>query len=148
MKSVKLFLTALAVLTGTSVLAQSNLKEVVAPGNKVFVQIVNDADHPLPEDEMADLTRVSAEAGEWACVESAEEADFILRVEAKKKMVFNSPRTWLTPSVVDKEGNVLWQGDTYKADATLTNGFRATNACIRKMLEKGFQKNLFVKAER
>ena len=51
-------------------------------------------------------------------------------------MVFNSPRTWLTPSVVDKDGNVLWKGDTYKADATMFNGYRATNTCIKKVIEK------------
>jgi hypothetical protein len=63
-------------------------------------------------------------------------------------MVFNSPRTWLTPSVLDKENNLLWKGDTYKADATMFNGFRATSSCIKTVIEKGFQKNLFKKAGR
>ena len=35
-------------------------------------------------------------------VATPEEADFILKMESKKKMVFNSPRTWLTPYVLDK----------------------------------------------
>jgi len=120
----------------------------VAAGNKVFVQVVNDEDHPLPEDEVADLIRETAAAGQWESVTSAEEADFIIAVQAKKKMVFNSPRTWLTPSVSDKEGNVLWKGDTYKADATMFNGYRATNTAISKMVENGFNKDLFKAAGR
>lgn len=82
------------------------------------------------------------------CVSEASEADFTLRVEARKKMVFNSPRTWLTPSVLDKEGNVLWESKTYKADATMFNGFRSTSTCISTVIEKGFQKDLFKKAGR
>ena len=82
------------------------------------------------------------------CVSEASEADFTLRVEAKKKMVFNSPRTWLTPSVLDKEGNELWESKTYKADATMFNGFRSTSTCISTVIEKGFQKDLFKKAGR
>lgn len=49
---------------------------------------------------------------------------------------------------IDKEGNVLWKGDTYKADATMFNGYQSTNTCIRTVKEKGFQKNLFKKAGR
>ena len=113
-----------------------------------YVRIVNDQEHPIPADEIEDVTREFAAAGAWERVEEASEADFILNVEAKKKMVFNSPRTWLTPSVVDKDGNVLWKGDTYKADATMFNGYRATNTCIKKVIEKGFQGNLFKKAGR
>ena len=63
-------------------------------------------------------------------------------------MVFNSPRTWLTPSVLDKEGNVLWESKTYKADATMFNGYRSTSTCISTVIEKGFQKDLFKKAGR
>ena len=100
------------------------------------------------EDEVADLIRETAAAGQWESVTSAEEADFIIAVQAKKKMVFNSPRTWLTPSVSDKEGNVLWKGDTYKADATMFNGYRATNTAISKMVENGFNKDLFKAAGR
>jgi len=35
-----------------------------------------------------------------------------------------------------------------KADATMFNGYRATNTCIKKVIEKGFQGNLFKKAGR
>ncbi len=135
-------------LVCTVALAQDSLKEAVAEGNKVYVRIVNDQEHPIPADEIEDVTREFAAAGAWERVEEASEADFILNVEAKKKVVFNSPRTWLTPSVVDKDGNVLWKGDTYKADATMFNGYRATNTCIKKVIEKGFQGNLFKKAGR
>lgn len=84
----------------------------------------------------------------WTSVDTPEEADFILQVEAKKKMVFNSPRTWLTPSVLDKSGDVLWKSKTQQADATMFNGFRATDTCIKKVIEKSFQADLFKKAGR
>lgn len=148
MKALKSILAFALGLVCTVALAQDSLKEVVASGNKVYVRIVNDQEHPLPADEIEDVTREFAAAGAWERVEEASEADFILNVEAKKKVVFNSPRTWLTPSVIDKEGNVLWKGDTYKADATMFNGYRSTNTCIRTVKEKGFEKNLFKKAGR
>lgn len=148
MKYVKFALVLAFALACVTLFAQTPLSSLVAAGNKVFVQVVNDEDHPLPEDEVADLIRETAAAGQWESVTSAEEADFIIAVKAKKKMVFNSPRTWLTPSVSDKDGNVLWKGDTYKADATMFNGYRATNTAISKMVENGFNKDLFKAAGR
>ena len=148
MKAIKTILAVALGLVCTSALAQNSLKEAVAPGNKVYVQLVQDEDHPLPADETADVIRELAAAGAWVSVDEPEDADFILKVVSKKKMVFNSPRTWLTPSVVEKDGDVLWKGDTYKADATMFNGFRCTDSCIKIVIEKGFQKNLFKKADR
>lgn len=147
MKKILLLIFALALVCNT-LSAQTTLPEAVAAGNKVFFQLVNDEEHPIPEDEIEDVTRELVAAGSWELVDSVEEADFILKVISKKKMVFNSPRTWLTPSVLDKEGNELWKGDTYKADATLFNGLKSTNTCIRTVIEKGFVKNLFKKAGR
>ena len=40
---------------GTSAFAQTSLSEAVAAGNKVFVQIVNDNEYPIPADEVADV---------------------------------------------------------------------------------------------
>ncbi len=148
MKALKSILAFALGLICTGAFAQDSLKEAVASGNKVFVQIVNDAEHPIPDDEIGDVTREFAAAGAWESVSEASKADFTLRVEAKKKMVFNSPRTWLTPAVLDKEGKVLWESKTYKADATMFNGFRSTDTCIRIVIEKGFQKDLFKKAGR
>ena len=88
---------------GTTAFAQTSLSKAIAAGNEVFVQIVNDNEHPLPADEVADVVREFSNAGQWTSVETAEEADFILRVETRKKVVFNSPRTWMTLSVLDKE---------------------------------------------
>lgn len=149
MNNMKKIIASLALcLMGIGLFAQTSLKEAVAPGNKVYVEIVNDAEHPMPDKEIGDLIRESAAAGQWEAVSDKQDASFVLSIVTKKKMVFNSPRTWLTPSVIDKEGNVLWKGDTYKADATMFNGFRSTNTCIRTVKEKGFEKNLFKKAGR
>lgn len=141
---------AATLLLAAPLKAQS-LQEVTAEGNKVFVEIVDEfagTDDAFPQDEWQDVTNYSAEAGGWVLVSTPEEADFIFHVDVKKKVVFFSPRTWLTPSVRLKDGTVLWQGKTYIGDADLGNGFRATNAAIAKMLKKGFGKDLFPKIGR
>ncbi len=148
MKKFKLILIAILGLLGTSAMAQNSLSEAVAAGNKVYFKLINDDQHPIPADEIEDVTRELIAAGEWTAVTTPEEADFILQVEAKKKMVFNSPRTWLTPTVLDKSGEVLWKSKTQQADATMFNGFRATDTCIKKVIEKSFQADLFKKAGR
>ena len=145
-----LIAVAAALIMAAPLKAQS-LQEVTAEGNKVYVEIVDEfagTDDAFPHDEWEDVTNYSAEAGGWVLVSTPEEADFIFHVDVKKKVVFFSPRTWLTPSVRLKDGTVLWQGKTYKADADIDNGFRATNAAIAKMLKKGFGKDLFPKIGR
>ena len=148
MKIMKSILALALGLFCTAAFAQTSLQEAVAAGNKVFVQLVVDEEHPIADDEYEDVIGRLAEGGGWVSVAEASEAEFILNVVAKKKVVFNSPRTWLTPTVLDKEGNVLWKGDTYKADATMFNGYKSTNTCIKNVIEKGFQKDLFKKAGR
>ena len=149
MRQLRLIFIAILGLLGTSALAQNSLPEAVAPGNKVYFEIINDAENPIPSDEVEDVTRELIAAGSWTQVSAPEEADFIMQVMAKKKMVFNSPRTWLTPSVLDsKTGHVLWEAKTQQADATMFNGFKATNTCISKVIEKSFQEDLFKKAGR
>ena len=95
---------------GTSAFAQTSLSEAVAAGNKVFVQIVNDNEYPIPADEVADVIREFSNAGQWTAV--------------------------------------VWKGDKIKADATMFNGYKATNTCIRKVIENSFYKDLFKKAGR
>ncbi len=148
MKSLRFILIAVLGLLGTNALAQTTLQEAVAPGNKVYFQLVNDQDHPIPDDEIEDVTRELVNAGQWVSVATPEEADFILKVEAKKRVVFNSPRTWLTPYVLDKDGKELWKSKTQQADATMFNGYRATNTCIKKLIEKSFVADLCKKAGR
>jgi hypothetical protein len=148
MNKIKLLFIVILGFLGTHALAQTSLSEAVAPGNKVYFQLVNDTENPIPEDEIEDVTRELVEAGSWVSVATPEEADFILKVEARKKMVFNSPRTWLTPSVLDKSGNELWKAKTQQADATMFNGFKATNTCIGKVIDKSFKGDLFKKAKR
>ena len=148
MNKLKLFFIAALALLGTSAFAQKSLSEAVAPGNKVYFEIINDAEHPLPADEVEDVTRELIAAGAWKQVSDPADADFVMQVVAKKKMVFNSPRTWLTPSVLTNSGAFLWEAKTQQADATMFNGFKATNTCISKVIEKSFQEDLFKKAGR
>ncbi len=148
MRHLRFIIIAVLGLLGTSALAQTKLSEAVAAGNKVYFQLVNDKDHPIPNDEIEDVTRELVNAGEWVSVSNPQDADFILKVESKKKMVFNSPRTWLTPYVLDKDGQELWKSKTQQADATMFNGFKSTNTCIAKVIEKSFKADLFKKADR
>jgi hypothetical protein len=143
---------SLAAILMTAVPAKAQtLKEVAAEGNKVYVEIVDEfagTDDAFPEDEREDVTNYCVEAGDWVKASTPEEADFIFHVDVKKKVVFFSPRTWLTPSVRLQDGTVLWQGKTYIGDATMGNGYRATDAAVLKMLKQGFKKDLFPKIGR
>ena len=77
MNKLKLFLLAALALLGTGALAQNPLSEAVASGNKVYFEIINDTEHPIPEDEIEDVTRELINAGAWKQVSEPEEADFI-----------------------------------------------------------------------
>ena len=57
MKALKSILAFALGLVCTVALAQDSLKEVVASGNKVYVRIVNDQEHPIPADEIEDVAR-------------------------------------------------------------------------------------------
>lgn len=145
-----LCMLAAALLFNNGSWAQKSLSEVVAAGNKVFVEIEDElaaTKSAFPEDEKESVIRVCSEAGGWRVVESKEEADFILHVVVKKKHIVTSPRTWLTPSVKLLDGSVLWKGETVRADATTFNGFKSTNTALRKLVEKEFPK-LFKEAQR
>ena len=52
MKALKSILAFALGLACTVALAQDSLKEAVAEGNKVYVRIVNDQEHPIPADEI------------------------------------------------------------------------------------------------
>ena len=103
MKLYKASLMAVAAtLLWAAPLKAQTLQEVTAEGNKVYVEIVDEfagTDNAFPDDERQDVTNYVAEAGGWDLVSTPEEADFIFRVDVKKKVVFFSPRTWLTPSI-------------------------------------------------
>ena len=71
------------------------------------------------------MTRELINAGSWKQVSEPEDADFIMQV-----------------------GHVLWEAKTQQADATMFNGYKATNTCIKKVIEKSFQEDLFKKAGR
>ena len=145
------FILAAGMLLMAAPIKAQSLQEVAAEGNKVYVEIVDEfagTDNAFPEDEWEDVTNYSVEAGGWELVKTPEEADFILHIDVKKKVVMMSPRTWLTPSILLKDGTVLWKGKTFIGDADVYNGFRATNAALGKMLKKGFGKDLFPKIGR
>ena len=71
MNKLKFFLLGALALLGTGALAQNPLSEAVASGNKVYFEIINDAEHPIPEDEIEDVTRELINAGAWKQVSEA-----------------------------------------------------------------------------
>lgn len=90
MKKILLLSFALALVCNT-LSAQTTLSDAIAAGNKVFFQLVNDEEHPIPDDEIADVTRELVAAGSWELVESVEEADFILKVVPKRRWSSTAP---------------------------------------------------------
>ena len=88
------------------------------------------------------------DAGGWVKADKPGAADFIMRVEVRKRRVNFGPRTTLTPSVRLKDGTVLWEGKSVDGNAALVNGYRSTDAAISTMVKKDFEKDLFRKASR
>ena len=147
----KMFLlVALLMTAGFQAQAQS-LSDVVAAGKKVYVEIVDlyeGTENAFPGDEKVDLTMGVVDGGDWVKADSPKEADFIMRVEVRKRRVNFGPRTTLTPSVCLKDGTVLWTGKSVDGNAALVNGYRSTDAAISTMVKKDFEKDLFKKADR
>ncbi len=116
-----------------------DMASYVASGNNVYIDWV-DAEGGLSSNEYKDFVRLTKEYTLWKPVESKADAHFVLRLIQNKRMVLTSPACWLTPEILTPDGRLLWRGEQVRADADLGNGFRATDACFKKMLKKDFLK--------
>ena len=153
MNKTRFLLISLAVLLFANSFQASAqlLSDVVAKGKKVYVEIVDlyeGTENALPGDEKVDITMGVVDGGSWVKADSPATADFIMRVEVRKRRVNFGPRTTLTPSVRRKDGTVLWEGKSVDGNAAMVNGYRSTDAAISTMVKKDFEKDLFRKAGR
>ncbi|MCR5709131.1 MAG: hypothetical protein K6G79_01470 [Bacteroidales bacterium] len=116
-----------------------NLAQLAAPGNKVYIEWV-DAEGGLKTDEYDDFVRLTKGYTNWTPVDKKSNADFVLRLIQNKRWVLGSPSCWLTPEILTTGGQLVWRGKMTRGEATAFSGYRATDRCFKKMLDKVFLK--------
>jgi len=105
-----------------------DLGELIAPGKKVFVEVVDTKGTLDYDDEVKDCKQLTDDQFEWKVVDSKDEADFVLRLSMWRKKVIGFPRCYMTPAILLPDGTEVWEGKEVKGDASEFNGFRATVA--------------------
>jgi hypothetical protein len=137
-------LTAVAQLQGDATTRE--LRELVKPGNKVFV-IFDDKTGDF--DEKAEyIVEFLTQDERWKVVESLKEADFVLYVEGHSGRSEHSITTktyYMTPTIRRKDGTDVWTGETVYDWASLANGFKAVKSVSWRLvqsLNRGLEKEL------
>ncbi len=137
-------LTAVAQLQGG--VTTQELRELVKPGNKVFV-VFDDKTGDF--DEKAEyIVEFLTQDARWKVVESLKEADFVLYVEGhsgRSQHSITSKTYYMTPTVRRKDGTDVWTGETVYDWANLSNGFKAVKSVswrLVRSLRKGLEKEL------
>jgi len=105
-----------------------DLGELIAPGKKVYVEVVDTKGTLDFDDEVKDCKQLTDDQFEWKVVDSKDEADFVLQLSMWRKKVIGFPRCYMTPAILLPDGTEVWQGKEVKGDASEFNGFRATVA--------------------
>ena len=116
------------------VLAQESL---MAKSNKVFIENTSKNEKAIKTSQ--ELENRLKEWAYWSVVDNKEDADFVINVEptASKGITATS---WggtsysLAAIFKNKEGDILWESDVYKASPNGTNGFNAGNAVVKKLI--------------
>ena len=133
----------LTMLSGMTLKAQ-NLEELVAPGKKVYVEVVDVKESLDFDDEVRDVRKLTTEEMDWVVVDNKADADFVLQLSMWRKKVIGFPRCYMTPAILLPDGTQIWEGKEFKGDANEFNGFRATAGAYWAMVkafkkEKAFQ---------
>ena len=103
-----------------------DLGELIAPGKKVFVEVVDVKETLELADEIKDCKILTDDQFEWTVVDSKDEADFVLQLSMWRKKLIGFPRCYMTPAILLPDGTQVWEGKEVKGDANEFNGFRAT----------------------
>lgn len=105
-----------------------DLDELIAPGKKVFVEVVDVKETLELADEIKDCKELTADQFDWKVVDTKDEADFVLQLSMWRKKMIGFPRCYMKPAILLPDGTEVWEGKELKGDANEFNGFRATVA--------------------
>ncbi|MFT4024134.1 MAG: hypothetical protein QM664_10170 [Flavihumibacter sp.] len=147
MKKIVFFLSL--VLVSWQLTAQEkSLKELVAKGNKAYVEFV-DVKHNIPEaKEAINKALLGPEWNYWELVDAKDKADFILKVSVEKKgmnimsMTSDGARIRVTTQVLSPNEKPLWKSKEYQGNASMFTGFAALEDAMRKMVRRALGEEL------
>ncbi len=153
MKKITLLLIALCLAIHIKAQGET-LKELVAEGNKAYVELV-DVKKNIPEaQEAIHNILVGEEWNRWQLVDSKEEADFILKVSVEKKgvnllsLASDGARVRVIAEVSDLNGKRLWKSKRYQGNASIFTGFSALDDAMRKLVRRALKKGLLEESEK
>lgn len=135
MKKSLIFLMALSLtLLSNMPLKAQSLEELVAPGKKVYVEVVDVKETLNFEDEVNDCNQLTRDEMNWVVVDSVGEADFVLQLSMWRRFKIGFPRCYMKPAILLPNGEKVWEGDEVKADANSFNGYRCTFGAYWKVV--------------
>ena len=110
---------------------------VPGKGKKVYVETKSKNENAIKVKNT--LAEKLSEWSYWKVVDKPSQADFIISTEttASKGITATS---WggtshqLVAKLMDKDGDVIWESNAYKASPNGTNGFNAGDAVVKKLM--------------
>lgn len=151
----KLLILFFATILSLNMVAQERLlKDLVAEGNKAYIDFV-DVKNNIPEaKESINNILLSKEWNRWALVDSKDKADFILKVSVEKKgmnilsMASDGARIRIIAEIYNIENKSLWKSKRYQGNASLFTGFAALDDAMRKLVRRALSDELMTKCNK
>lgn len=151
----KLLILFFATILSLNMVAQERLlKDLVAEGNKAYIDFV-DVKNNIPEaKESINNILLSKEWNRWALVDSKDKADFILKVFVEKKgmnilsMASDGARIRIIAEIYNIENKSLWKSKRYQGNASLFTGFAALDDAMRKLVRRALSDELMTKCNK
>lgn len=152
MKKIIFILLSLC-LTYTMNAQEKKLKELVAEGNKAYVEFI-DVKKNIPEAKDAINNILQGEEwNRWTLVDKEDQADFILKVSVEKKgmnilsMASDGARIRVTAEICNMKHKSLWKSKRYQGNASMFTGFAALDDAMRKLVRRALGEELIKKCD-
>lgn len=140
MKKLLTTLTALLCCFLFATAQNTELGQLTADGNKVYVEFI-DVRNNIGDGAKPFVAALKGpEWNRWQVVDDKSEADFVLRIRVEKKGAGMSlsigARMFTTVAVLTPDGRELWQSKLQKGRTTEFTGFNAQEDAARKVVRR------------
>ena len=122
--------------TNHSLPADAPLRDLVASGNNVYVSMTDQSGTFDEKDEF--IKGYIKDYTYWVIVDTVEEADFILSIDAYSKKTWRTAPAdtyFMTASICRLDGTVLWTGDEEWGAANIYSGMNPVRDVSKKVLK-------------
>lgn len=144
----KIFLLLITVFSVTFTYANTeNVEELIAKGNKVFVEVIDVKNNIKEEQEMFVEYLNGDEWGKWDLVENKEDADFVCKLTLEKKgagvsfSVGARVEGYVEICTVDDKN--VWTSKKQKGNTNEFTGYNALKDIMRKVIRRSLTKELY-----